>query len=73
MDRQYRLDADDIKMLRAQGEDRIDNLSDQLLRELRGNMFMYLRDGYSREEIAEITNSNPNVVRLLLDTKAPPE
>jgi hypothetical protein len=73
MDRQYRLNDDDIKMLREQNEDRINMLSEEDLRILRGYMHKLKRDGYSREEIGEYTDSNQNVVRLLLDTKAPPE
>lgn len=70
MERKNRLTADDIEMLRSQGEARIDNLDDENLRQLRGYMFKLKRDGYSTEEIIDLTDSNPNVVRLLMTTRA---
>lgn len=63
-DKITRLTVEDIATLRSQSED-LDQLDDEGIRMLRGQMRRLKRDGYSNSEIANITGKSEDVVRLL--------
>lgn len=68
-DRVTRLTKEDLEVIRSKNEPRLNDLTDEDIRILRGEMRRMKRDGYSIEDIARITDCSEEVVHLLFEIR----